>query len=77
MEDWHNFGPYYDKTLMAWYANFEKKWDKIKSGYPDPFHRMWKYYLLSCAGAFRARAIQLWQVVLSKKGVTGGYDSVR
>lgn len=77
MEDWHNFSANYDHTLVAWYKNFENNWDKIKSNYPDPFYKMWKYYLLSCAGAFRARNIQLWQVVLSKKGVPGGYDSIR
>jgi cyclopropane-fatty-acyl-phospholipid synthase len=38
---------------------------------------MWKYYLLSCAGTFRSRCQQLWQIVLSKKGVPGGYESVR
>lgn len=77
MEDWHNMGANYDATLMSWYKNFEKNWSKIKSTYPDPFFKMWKYYLLSCAGSFRARNIQLWQIVLSKKGVAGGYDSVR
>ncbi len=61
----------YDKTLMAWYDNFEKNWEKVKSSYPVKFFKMWKYYLLSCAGAFRARDIQLWQVVLSKQGVVG------
>ncbi len=30
------------------------------------FYRMWEYYLLSCAGAFRAKKIQLYQVVLTK-----------
>lgn len=77
MEDWHNFGANYDKTLMAWFENFDKNWGKIKASYPDPFYKMWKYYLLSCAGAFRARDIQLWQFVLSKKGMPGGYDSIR
>ncbi len=77
MEDWHNFSGDYDKTLMAWFQNFDKNWDKIKGSYPDPFYRMWKYYLLSCAGAFRARVLQLWQVVLSKEGILGGYESVR
>ncbi|UCH97898.1 MAG: cyclopropane fatty acyl phospholipid synthase [Candidatus Aminicenantes bacterium] len=79
LEDWHNFGPHYDKTLMAWYENFEKNQDKIKQNkkYDERFYRMWKYYLLSCAGSFRARNIQLWQIVLSKKGVPGGYESVR
>jgi len=77
MEDWHNFSVDYDKTLMAWFKNFDKNWHKIKNNYPPHFYRMWKYYLLSCAGTFRARHIQLWQVVLSKGGVQGGYESIR
>lgn len=77
MEDWHNLNVNYDSTLIAWFKNFENNWDKLKAKYPDPFFKMWKYYLLSCAGAFRARNIQLWQVVLSKRGVPGGYESIR
>ena len=79
MEDWHNFGADYDKTLMAWHENFVAHWDDIKKGYgyDERFYRMWTYYLLSCAGAFRARKMGLWQIVLSKKGVLGGYHSVR
>jgi len=77
MEDWHNFSADYDKTLMAWYANLEKNWDNLESKYDERFHRMWKYYLLSCAGSFRARSNQLWQIVLSKNGVIGGYKSIR
>lgn len=77
MEDWHNFGADYDKTLMAWHKNFETNWDKIKSNYDQRFYRMWKYYLLAGAGSVRARKNQLWQIVLSKKGVPGGYTSIR
>jgi cyclopropane-fatty-acyl-phospholipid synthase len=77
MEDWHNFSADYDKTLMAWAANFDRAWGTLESSYPPLFYRMWKYYLLSCAGGFRARTIQLWQVVLSKGGVVDGYSSVR
>ncbi|PJB00549.1 MAG: cyclopropane-fatty-acyl-phospholipid synthase [Ignavibacteriales bacterium CG_4_9_14_3_um_filter_30_11] len=78
MEDWHNIGADYDKTLMAWYDNFNNSWNKIKDKYGERFYRMWKYFLLSSAGAFRARSKnQLWQIVLSKKGVLGGYNSVR
>jgi cyclopropane-fatty-acyl-phospholipid synthase len=77
MEDWHNFSADYDKTLMAWHQNFTSNWDKIKSGYDNQFYRMWEYYLLSCAGSFRARSNQLWQIVLSKGGVPGGYKSIR
>lgn len=77
MEDWHNFGTYYDKTLMSWHTNFQKHWPELKNRYDNRFYRMWNYYLLSCAGLFRARSIQLWQIVLSKYGVLGGYESVR
>lgn len=77
MEDWHSFGAYYDTTLMAWYENTERAWPALQGQYNDRFHRMWSYYLLSCAGSFRSRRNQLWQIVLSKKGVLGGYVSVR
>jgi len=77
IEDWHNFGADYDKTLMAWFANFQANWPKLRDKYGDHFYRMWKCYLLTCAGAFRARDNQLWQVVFSPSGVTGGYASSR
>jgi cyclopropane-fatty-acyl-phospholipid synthase len=77
MEDWHNFGPDYDKTLVAWFQNFDTAWPALRAKYGDRFYRMWKYYLLSCAGAFRAREVSLWQIVLSPHGVPGGYTSVR
>ncbi|HHJ52413.1 MAG TPA: cyclopropane fatty acyl phospholipid synthase [Caldithrix abyssi] len=68
MEDWHSFGPDYDKTLMAWYANFEAAWPELKDKYGERFYRMWRYYLLSSAGGFRARQTQLWQIVMTKLG---------
>lgn len=78
IEDLHNFGADYDKTLMAWFNNFNSKWDNIKNKYSERFYRIWKYFLLSSAGAFRARnKNQLWQIVLSKNGVPGGYISIR
>jgi len=73
VEDVHNFGADYDRTLMAWYENFEQAWAKWREQYGDTFGRMWKYYLQSCAGGFRARDIQLWQFVLSPTGTRGGY----
>lgn len=77
MEDWHNFGAYYDKTLLAWWQNFDRNWDKLKAKYGERFYRMWKFYLLALAGSFRARENQLWQIVLSKNGLPGGYRSLR
>lgn len=77
VEDWHNFGQYYDQTLLAWDQNFQNNWHLISSQYDMQFYRMWRYYLLMCAGMFRSRTAQLWQIVLSKSGVVGGYESVR
>lgn len=77
LEDLHNFGADYDKTLMAWYKNFEKHWSELKSSYDERFYRMWKYYLLACAGGFRSRSMQLWQFIMSPKGKLHGYSSIR
>jgi len=75
IEDVHNFGADYDTTLMAWHRNFEAAWPDFAERYGERFHRMWRYYLLSCAGAFRARDVQLWQIVFAKQGMAplGGY----
>ncbi|GAB4183858.1 MAG: cyclopropane fatty acyl phospholipid synthase [Geothermobacteraceae bacterium] len=72
LEDWHNFGPDYDRTLMAWHANIESAWEDLKA-YDERFRRMWRYYLLSCAGAFRARSNQLWQILFSRDGIEGEF----
>ncbi len=66
IEDLQNLGPHYDKTLMAWNERFQAAWPRLEGSYDHRFKRMWEYYLLSCAGAFRARDIQLWQFVMTK-----------
>lgn len=77
IEDLHNFGPDYDKTLMAWHKNFTGNWNELKDDYDEKFYRMWSYYLLLCAGGFRAKRNFLWQIVLSKRSRNGEYISVR
>lgn len=77
IEDVHSFGPYYDKTLMAWHDNFVKHYDEIKDHYDERFYRMWKFYLLGCAGSFRARQLQLWQVTMRKIEPSSVYEAVR
>jgi cyclopropane-fatty-acyl-phospholipid synthase len=69
LEDLHNLGPHYDKTLMAWYQNFQRAWPALKAKYDTTFKRMWDYYLLSCAGAFRTRSMQVWQMVFTKNRI--------
>jgi len=81
IEDVHNFGTHYAKTLLSWYNNFIKYFDKInqervinhKKEFDDTFKRMWSYYLLSCSGYFQTRDLQLVQVILSK-GISKGYQ---
>ena len=84
VEDWDNFGADYDKTLTAWHANFVRAWPSfLNTRMPDGrvydarFYRLWSWYLLMCAGAFRARKTHLWQIILSKHGVLGGYRPYR
>lgn len=77
LQDWQNFAPYYDETLMAWHSNFVKNWSKIKDKFDERFYRMWNYYLLSCAGAFRAGTMNLWQIVFSKGALEEVYEGAR
>ena len=77
IEDWHNFGADYDRTLMAWWENFERGWPALEDKYGQRFYRMWKYYLMSCAAFFRSRQGQLWQLVLSKRARFSVYRSIR
>ncbi len=76
-EDWHNFGADYDLTLMAWRRNFEAGWPALAEKYGERFRRMWRFYLSASAAVFRTRRDQLWQLVLSPRGVRGGYRAPR
>lgn len=77
IEDWHNFGHDYYLTLMAWWKNFDAAWPELAGEYDERFYRMWHYYLMSCAGFFKSRQGQLWQLVLSKRTRQQIYRSVR
>ncbi len=77
IEDVHSFGHYYDPTLLAWNRNFTEGWPRIAGRYGERFFRMWRFYLLSSAGSFRARHIQLWQLVLSPLSSPRVYQSIR
>jgi cyclopropane-fatty-acyl-phospholipid synthase len=77
IEDWHNFGQDYDRTLMAWWENFDRAWPDLAGKYDERFYRMFRYYLNSCAGFFRSRQGQLWQLVLGKRSRRRRYQSIR
>jgi cyclopropane-fatty-acyl-phospholipid synthase len=77
LEDWHNFGVDYDRTLQVWRANLEAAWERLDARYDERFRRMWRFYLAGSMATFRARRSQLWQLVLSPRGVMGGYVAPR
>lgn len=66
LEDLQNLGADYERTLLAWERNFARSWNRFEARYGERFYRMWRFYLLSCAGAFRARGLQVYQVLFSK-----------
>jgi cyclopropane-fatty-acyl-phospholipid synthase len=67
-EDVQNIGPHYDRTLMAWWQNFDAAWPSLRARYGDRFYRMWRYYLLVSAAQFRARVLNLYQIVATPAG---------
>ena len=68
-EDMHNLGPYYVPTLRAWEAGFMRSREEFRQRYGEEFVRMWRLYLLSCSGAFRARSLQVFQFLFSAGGI--------
>src|SRR5690606_34048783 len=68
---WHNFGADYDRTLQAWRDNIEAAWTSLPARYDARFRRKWRYYLAGSMARFRARRLQLWQLVLSPHGRPG------
>jgi len=78
IRDWHEFGADYDRTLMAWWTNFNRSWSSLQTATCDErFYRMWKYYLHCCAAGFRSGQMQLWQIVLTRRGARTDYHSIR
>jgi len=67
IEDWENWGPDYDRTIMAWFRNFDTNWNKLNSRYDERFYRMWKYYLMAAAGSFRSGKNRVWEILLSRQ----------
>ncbi len=75
--DWHEFGFDYDRTVMAWWQNFDRTWPRLQARYGPRFYRMWKYYLHACAAGFRSGQMQLWQIVVTRRGARAAYRSLR
>ena len=71
MEDLQNWGPHYDRTLMAWFQNFKCHWKELRTKHDERFFRMWKFYLMASAGSFRSRRLQVWQMLFSPQDASG------
>lgn len=65
VEDWQNWASDYDRTIGAWFQNFQTHWKNLQSRYGERFYRMWKYYLMVSAACFRSRKNQVWQILLA------------
>src|SRR5947199_1066596 len=72
VEDVNNIGPNYDPTLLAWEANFRRPWPRFPDRCGRRFRRMCRFYMLSCAGAFRARSLQVFSILFSKEDTAIG-----
>jgi cyclopropane-fatty-acyl-phospholipid synthase len=69
VEDVHNIGADHDRTLLHWHQRFEMAWPQLRLSHDERFYRMWRFHLLSSAASFRTRHHQMWQLVLSPKGL--------
>ena len=69
IHDWHNFGQYYNKTLLAWHKIINSKWNEIPN-YNEEFKKMWNFYLISSAVSFELCHLKLWQILISKDCLT-------
>jgi cyclopropane-fatty-acyl-phospholipid synthase len=72
IEGMENYGPHYDRTLLAWEENLRRDWPRFAERFDERFRRMWCFYLLSCAGAFRARSLQVFQILFAKEKAIEG-----
>ena len=74
VEDVHNLGAGHDRSLLHWHQRFELAWPQLRLAYDERFYRLWRYHLLASAGSFRARSTQMWQMLMSPKGLPGAYS---
>jgi cyclopropane-fatty-acyl-phospholipid synthase len=68
--DWNDrqgFGLDYAETLKRWRQRYDRAVaDGALKGFEEPFHNLWRYYLMYCEGGFRGRAIDVAQATLVK-----------
>ncbi len=58
----------YAETLKRWRSRYDLAVKRGEiGGFGEPFHQLWRYYLMYCEGGFRGGAIDVAQVTLVKR----------
>jgi cyclopropane-fatty-acyl-phospholipid synthase len=67
--DRKGFRLHYAETLRRWQLRFEAavREGRLPAGFDQPFHDLWRFYLMYCEGGFRGGSIDVAQVTLVKK----------
>jgi cyclopropane-fatty-acyl-phospholipid synthase len=67
-EDRKGYGLHYAETLRRWRRRYDAAVaeGRLPAGFDEPFHRLWRYYLMYCEGGFRGGGIDVAQVTLAK-----------
>ena len=68
-ESREGFAAHYAETLVRWRDRYNEALARgLLRGFEEPFHNLWRYYLMYCEGGFRGGAIDVAQVTM----VSGG-----
>ncbi len=70
-----NLREHYAKTLAAWCANLDERWDQAVAEVGEPIARVWRLYMAGSRLGFERNAIQLHQV-LGVKVADGGASAM-
>jgi len=66
-QDRTGFGFDYAETLKRWRDRYNQAVARGSlTGFEEPFHNLWRYYLMYCEGGFRGGAIDVAQVTMVK-----------
>ena len=64
-QDRTGFGLDYAETLKRWRDRYNQAVARgLLAGFGEPFHNLWRYYLMYCEGGFRGGAIDVAQVTM-------------
>jgi len=63
--DVENLRPHYAHTLQHWLKRYERSYSKIVAQFGEEFARAWRLYLAGSVAAFRAKTLQLFQVLFA------------